>query len=163
MQKVFLGIGTNIGDRDENIDIAYRYIENKIGNIIKKSNRYKTAPWGVLNQPDFINTCVLVETIIDHDELLKQIADIEKEMGRIRYKKWGERLIDIDILFYGNEIIKTEKLTIPHSYIQERIFVVKPLEDIDPNYLHPVLNKTIAQIAKNCSDKTAYSISKYES
>lgn len=158
MNKIILGLGTNLGDRFKNIELAYQLIEEKIGAITAKSKLYETAPWGVLDQPDFINSCISIESNLTPKECLKMISEIENEMGRIRYQKWGARLIDIDILFFGNEIINQEELSVPHPFIQERIFVIKPLEDIIETYIHPVLKESIKALSLKCTDNTAFKV-----
>ena len=158
MNRVFLGIGTNLGDRAANIKKAYQLIEKYMGQITLQSSCYQTAPWGVLDQPNFINSCIAIETDLRPIVLLNKITLIEKEIGRVRYLKWGERLIDIDILFYNEEVIENEFLDIPHPYIEQRIFVVKPLAEIAPDYMHPVSKTSIKDLSLNCKDETAYSI-----
>jgi 2-amino-4-hydroxy-6-hydroxymethyldihydropteridine diphosphokinase len=158
MNKVFLSIGTNLGDRAANIETAYQLIEKYMGQITLQSSWYETAPWGVLDQPHFINTCIAIKTDLSPIVLLNKITLIEKEIGRVRYLKWGERLIDIDILFYNEEVIENESLDIPHPYIEQRIFVLKPLAEIAPDYMHPVSKSSIKDLSLNCKDETTYSI-----
>ncbi len=144
--KVFIGIGTNLGDRPKNIKEALKNLESKSLKILKKSPVYETKPYGVEKQPDFLNCVVEVETSLSPENLLKALLDIEKEMGRVREIHWGPRIIDLDILFYDDFIIDEENLKIPHPDIQNRYFVLKPLSDIAPQLLHPLLKKSIKEL-----------------
>lgn len=114
--------------------------------VVKRSSLYETKPWGLKAQPDFINMVVCAETGISPEELLKKLKFIEKKMGRKESKRWGPRLIDIDILFYDDLVIDSPELKIPHPYIKEREFVLLPLSEIEPEFVHPVLKKTVREL-----------------
>jgi 2-amino-4-hydroxy-6-hydroxymethyldihydropteridine diphosphokinase len=151
-------LGSNLGDRQGYLKQSYDMLADEIGVIIKKSSIYESSPWGVENQVAFLNQVVLLETAVNPFNLLDMILNIEKEMGRVRVEKWGERIIDIDILFYNNEIIETNSLCIPHPYISKRRFVLAPLKEIGENYIHPILQKTINELLLECLDEEKVSI-----
>ncbi|MCD6113404.1 MAG: 2-amino-4-hydroxy-6-hydroxymethyldihydropteridine diphosphokinase [Bacteroidales bacterium] len=154
MNFVFLQLGSNIGDRVLMFDKAKNLIKQKIGAIIKQSSIYETQPWGFNTDDLFLNQVLLVETKIQPDELLEIILNIEVALGRVRKSdKYESRLIDIDILFYDNLIINNEKLIIPHPLIQDRLFVLEPLNEIASDFVHPVLKKTINELLLKCDDK----------
>jgi 2-amino-4-hydroxy-6-hydroxymethyldihydropteridine diphosphokinase len=143
MHLVVLGFGSNLGNRQQTILSAYSLLEERLKTVLKKSSFYETEPWGNLNQPKFINSAAYLTTDKTPFDVLEVVLDIETYLGRVRKEKWGARIIDIDILFFGNRIINSNNLIIPHPYIQERRFVMQPLAEILPNYVHPVLNKDI--------------------
>lgn len=149
MATVYLSIGSNLGRREDNCLKALKTIEEKGMTIKKKSLLYETEPWGVREQPYFINMAVQVETDLPPDELLQVVKEIEKEMGRTKTYKWGPRIIDIDILLYDDLIYETSGLKIPHPFMHERDFVLRPLSEIAPDKVHPVLNKTISELLQN--------------
>ncbi|MCB0597173.1 MAG: 2-amino-4-hydroxy-6-hydroxymethyldihydropteridine diphosphokinase [Lewinellaceae bacterium] len=151
--QIYLHTGTNLGDREANLKRANERIMEEIGPIEKASRVYRTKAWGITDQPDFLNQALLVSTHLSPFELLEKIQDIERRMGRAREIKWGERIIDIDILFYNDEIIDTENLTIPHPYLHYRNFVLLPLMDIAPGLLHPGFGLTVAELYANSEDK----------
>ncbi|HTL82743.1 MAG TPA: 2-amino-4-hydroxy-6-hydroxymethyldihydropteridine diphosphokinase [Bacteroidia bacterium] len=145
MQKdIFLGIGSNLGDRMKNLETACRYISELKGvNLVSCSEVLETEPWGKKDQPYFLNAAVQVECGLSPSELLQHLLDIELKMGRERNIKWGPRSIDIDILFFGDRLIREEKLIIPHEGIQNRRFVLENLCDLAPEFIHPVLHKSL--------------------
>lgn len=149
----FLLLGSNLGNRKKVLKNAAVSIKKKIGKIEKYSSIYETLAWGNEDQPAFLNQVVIVETSLTPKEVLVTINSIEKELGRIRHKKWGERLIDIDILYYDDLIINTEKLKIPHPEIANRRFTLIPLIEIDPNFKHPILDKTHSSLLETCNDE----------
>lgn len=149
---VYLLLGSNLGDCEANIHEAIGLIANSHSVIISKSSVYKTAPWGIADQPDFLNQAICVETTARPDELMASLQQIEQKIGKRMVRKWGERVIDIDILFYDDLIIDQAGLCIPHPRIQERNFTLVPLKEIAPKLLHPVLKKTIAEICEECND-----------
>jgi len=142
----YLSIGSNLGNREENCEKAISFLEQNGIKVTKRSSLYETEPWGVKNQPKFINMAVEVETYLEPQELLKTIKKIEAELGRRSNIRWGPRVIDLDILFYDNLIINTPELTIPHPAIIEREFVLKPLSEIAPDKTHPVIKKSIKEL-----------------
>lgn len=156
MTQIFLGLGSNLGDRQRFIDQAIDFLAGKV-EVIARSKTYETAAWGKTNQPKFLNLCLAGQTALSADELLDFIKDVEAESGRKPSEKWGPREIDIDILFYGSENINKPGLAIPHPHMHERAFVLVPLNEIAPSFTHPVLKKSIAELTKNI-DKTGVKI-----
>ena len=152
MNQVYLQLGSNLGDRMQFLEIANNFISRELGVIKKHSKIYESSPWGVDSQAFFLNQVILLVTNQNPHELLKSILAIEKEIGRVRLEKWGERVIDIDILFYNDEIIETIDLCIPHKYLSKRKFVLLPLYEIAEELNHPKLNKTIAKLLDECID-----------
>lgn len=153
MNTVYLLLGSNIGNSKQTLSVATNTIEKKIGKITTCSSIYRTAAWGKEDQPDFLNQIVIAEFLLSAQNILEQIFIIEKEMGRVRTTKYAARVIDIDILFFNNEIIHTENLIIPHPQIQNRKFVLVPLAEVAPFYQHPLLKKTAAELLLICPDK----------
>jgi len=155
MNNTYLLLGSNMGNSAELLSNAIEQIENKIGPLLLSSNLYATAAWGNTSQPDFLNQVIKVATHLAAAETLAIILSIEKNMGRIRTTKNAPRIIDIDILFFNNEIINQSDLIVPHPEIQNRRFVLTPLQEIAPQMIHPVLNKTIEQLLSQCPDQLA--------
>ena len=145
MIRVFLGIGTNLGDRERNLQAALAVLSQKMV-ILKESSIYQTAPWGYLDQPAFLNQVIEAQTDLSPLNLLGFLKDTEKVLGRQANFRYGPRLIDLDILFYGNRIIQTPRLQIPHPRIAQRAFVLVPLAEIAPDFVHPQTKQTIAQL-----------------
>ena len=150
--RVFIGLGTNLDARFLNLENAIFYIENEIGELLKKSSVYQTKAWGNTNQQDFLNQVIEIKTEYNVFEVLEKCLSIEAELGRIRKEKWGERLIDIDILYFNNEIIGEKNLKVPHPFIQDRNFVLVPMVEIAKGYIHPGFNKTNLELLENCKD-----------
>lgn len=150
--EVVLLLGTNLGNRENNLQLAISLLTGLVGNLIKQSSIYETAAWGLENQPNFLNQIIILSTSQSPKFLMKTILKIEKKMGRERLVKMGPRIIDIDILFYENRIINKPSLTIPHPRIQFRRFVLVPLNELQPNYLHPILNKSVKDLLIACTD-----------
>jgi 2-amino-4-hydroxy-6-hydroxymethyldihydropteridine diphosphokinase len=151
----FLGLGTNLGDREENLKKAIVNISAFAGEVISFSQIYETEPWGFRSEDHFFNMVIQIKTNLKPVDLLKQLLKIEIQMGRARgTEKYSSRIIDIDILLYENEIINKPYLKVPHPMIQERKFVLVPLCDIAPGMIHPVLKKTFASLLKDCRDKS---------
>ncbi|WP_029523202.1 2-amino-4-hydroxy-6-hydroxymethyldihydropteridine diphosphokinase [Persephonella sp. KM09-Lau-8] len=153
MEKIFLALGSNIGNRQENINQAIKFLSTKILDI-KQATIYESKAIGYENQPDFLNTAISGYTDLSPEELLKFIKQVEEQTGRIKRFRWGPREIDIDILFYGNLVLEKENLIIPHPRIHERDFVLKPLCDLEPEFIHPVLKKTIKELLNNLQEKS---------
>lgn len=151
-EPVYLSLGTNLGERVQNLAQARQFIALIVGPIRQVSPIYETAAWGIEAQASFLNQVLEVETNLSPTALLEAILGIEQKMGRIRKVKWGERLIDIDILFYGDLVIDEERLKIPHPYIPVRNFVLAPLAAIAPNFVHPILKMTMAQLLEASTD-----------
>ena len=141
-EPVFLALGTNLGDRESNLSRARELLSQRM-KIIDASQIYITPPWGFKEQPDFLNQVLKVQTEIAPRPLLRYLKKIESKMGRLKTFRNGPRLIDIDILFYGQRVVKSSKLSIPHPRLHERAFVLVPLNDIAPCFVHPVLNITV--------------------
>ncbi len=153
--NVFLGVGSNMGDRAANLHAAINLIVKNIGKIAKKSHVYETAAWGNTEQEKFLNQVVMANTMLDPRDLLEKISKIERELGRERRRekeKWGPRIIDIDILFYGKRVVRDKGLEIPHPELHKRAFVLVPLLEIAPDWEHPVLKKQVDELYMDCGD-----------
>jgi len=145
MIHVFLGIGTNLGDRKRNLQEARAALSQRL-EILKESSIYQTAPWGYLDQPAFLNQVIEAQTALSSLNLLDFLKQTENQLGRQANFRFGPRLIDLDILFYGNRIIQTPRLQVPHPRLTERAFVLIPLAEIAPEFVHPQNRQTIAQL-----------------
>ena len=156
--KTFLLLGANLGDRLTTLSQAVHLIAESVGAVVQHSHLYETAPWGVVDQPAFLNQVIAVDTQLEPEAVLMQTQRIERELGRIRLEKWGARMIDIDILFYDQRIIETEQLTIPHPYLHRRRFTLVPLAEIAPDFRHPVLGKTTVELLAECLDTSEVTI-----
>ncbi len=156
MNNVFLEIGGNLGDKLKNINIAKELINNNIGQIIKKSSIYETPPWGFECNNNFYNQVLQIQTTLTAKAVLKQCNDIENKLGRVRGKQqFTSRTMDIDILLFNNEVIDEEPiLKVPHPRIHLRKFVLIPLNDINPQLIHPLFNKSIQQLLSECTDNS---------
>jgi 2-amino-4-hydroxy-6-hydroxymethyldihydropteridine diphosphokinase len=152
MNISYLLIGGNVGDRHLQLETARAGITTAGGRIILASSLYETAAWGKTDQADFLNQALEVSMVQDAPQWLATLLAIEEKMGRRRLEKYGSRIIDIDILFFNNSIIRDERLTIPHPEIQYRRFALAPMEEIAPFYTHPVLNRTVRELLADCSD-----------
>lgn len=154
MNRVFLILGGNMGKRDEVIFHALRKIDRQIGKICLQSGIYETAAWGYENQAAFYNCVVELETEKNATEVLEKVLNIENQIGRVRTEaKWQERLIDIDILFFNDSIIEESNLRIPHPLLHKRKFTLIPLKEIAPDFIHPILQKSVAELLDSCEDK----------
>lgn len=150
----YIGLGSNMGNRIENLRMGIHHIEHKTGRILKSSRIYESEPWGYDDSTNYYNQVILIETVLAPSELLKSCLNIEDELGRIRTKdSYEPRTIDIDILFFGSDIIQTQDLIIPHEHICERKFVLMPLKEIAKDFIHPIEGKTIEQLSNTCNDK----------
>ena len=148
VRQAFIGLGTNLGDRAQNLaDAVQRLAES--AEVVKKSSIYETEPWGFEDQPKFLNLVVEIKTDLEPNELLDLLKEIEQEMGREETFRYGPRLIDLDILFYDDLIYSSDTLTIPHPFLHQRAFVLVPLNEIAPGFIHPELNLTISDIVSN--------------
>lgn len=155
MNKAYLLIGGNMGDRKAFLAAAVEKIWEQCGAISSQSSLYQTAAWGIEAQAYFLNQALEIETYLTADELLKTILSIEEAIGRKREVKYGPRIIDIDILLFNDEIICIEGLIIPHPQMQNRRFVLMPLGEIAPDKTHPVFKKSITQLLEKCGDDLA--------
>lgn len=160
MEKIiFLGLGTNLGDREKNLSMAVERIGEEIGKVIKCSSVYETEPWGFKSDDRFLNMVVKVGSSLRPSGLLGRILMIEAQLGRLRSGKgYKSRTIDIDILLYGSEVIKKEELEIPHPRIPVRKFVLEPLCELDPDMIHPVLKVTFTELLAKCADECGVSV-----
>lgn len=151
---LYLSLGSNIADRREHLATAVSEIENRIGHITKKSDIIETSPWGFDSLNQFLNQALEVDTVLTPEQVLEQTQAIESEMGRKEKSRDGlykDRIIDIDLLMYGNHIINSDTLTLPHPLMTKRLFVLKPLAQIAPDAVHPIINKTISELLSNLS------------
>ena len=152
MQGIYLLLGTNLGEREKNLAHAKKLAEAAGIHVIHESSVYETAAWGIEDQPGFLNQVVEVETELSPLSLLEKLLAIEQEMGRVRKVKWGERLIDLDILYYNNEQMESERLNVPHPGIPDRRFTLVPLVELAADEIHPVLNKSQIELLEVCPD-----------
>jgi 2-amino-4-hydroxy-6-hydroxymethyldihydropteridine diphosphokinase len=148
--QIILGLGSNQGDRLKNIESAIESIHNEVGTVVKISNLYESPSWRFESEP-FYNCAILIHSYSNADEILLQILEIEKKLGRVRSEKQGyqQRIIDIDIISFNELVIETENLVVPHPFLQERLFVLLPICDLDSNWIHPINKKHIAELISN--------------
>ena len=148
MASVYLGLGTNIGNKRKNMVTAAALLAERAGDVLSLSSFYETEPWGFDSENTFLNAALELETSWSPMELLHLTQQIEREMGRTQKSdgSYHDRIIDIDILLYGNEIIHTEELVVPHPLMQQRLFVMQPLAEIAPSLVHPVLQKSMHEL-----------------
>lgn len=152
MSGIYLLLGSNLGNSKLLLKRSIDQINLAIGQVIKSSSIYETKAWGFEDQPDFLNQVIEVESTLSAEMILKKINEIEDNLGRIRQIKWHARVIDIDILYFGNEIINTKKLVIPHPENQNRKFVLVPMSEIAPNMVHPIFLLTQKELLEKCND-----------
>ncbi len=152
LTTIYLLLGSNLGDRVLLMQTAAARIAARVGELTKASDLYETAPWGGIEQPAFLNQVLEVRTELAPEEVLRLILEIEHEAGRVRYERWGARHLDVDILYFGTTVMDTPRLTIPHPRLHERRFTLVPLTQIAPDFRHPVLEKTNAELLEICED-----------
>lgn len=148
----YILLGSNLGDKQKNLENTCQMLEMYAGQILQKSSIYQTMPWGIETQPLFFNQVLRLTTDLAPLTLLGTTQEIEKKLGKIKVGKWRERLIDIDILYYDNLIYQSRELTIPHSYIQDRRFTLVPLCEIARQFIHPIFKKSTQELLDGCKD-----------
>ena len=153
MNSAYLLTGGNVGDRLQNLTIAAKHIAEHCGPVIHASSIYETEPWGNRLQPAFLNQVLIVDTSLSARALLEQILRMEVTMGRKRKEKYGPRIIDIDLLFYNSDIIRLQHLQVPHPEMLKRRFVMQPLAEIAPEFVHPVFQLPLKTLLLQCEDK----------
>lgn len=141
-ETIYLALGTNLDDRAANLRTAIDSLPPRVS-VVQESSVYATPPWGYQDQPDFLNQVIEVHTKLEPLPLLRFLKRIEKEMGRLKTFRNGPRLIDLDILFYGQRVVEKDNLHIPHPRLDQRAFVLVPLGEIAPDFVHPVLQETV--------------------
>lgn len=151
-RQAYLLLGSNLNDRHFSLKYAACQIEEKCGALLRKTAIYRSKAWGVTDQPDFLNQILIIETQLDPRSLLESLLEIEQQMGRVREIKWHSRVIDIDILFFGEEVIDTPGLQIPHPRLAERNFTLVPLMEIAPQFIHPTFAVTIEELYLRSAD-----------
>jgi 2-amino-4-hydroxy-6-hydroxymethyldihydropteridine diphosphokinase len=152
MPEYIIGLGSNLGNRQRNIEDAIKILEQTM-KLIKVSSLYESEPMYLKDQPWFVNCVVKFESELDPIKILKFLQDTEREMGRTRSVRYGPRIIDLDILFSGSAIIQSDTLKVPHPKIRERRFVLEPLAEIEPGFIHPVYRTSIAKLLRNLKSK----------
>lgn len=157
-KKVYLLLGSNLGDRKQLISDAIKQIEARIGRVVEQSALYETAAWGKEDQPGFLNVAIGVATVLSPMAVLEKALSIELDLGRVRHEHWGSRLIDIDLILFDDLVVdEGTVLQIPHPQMQYRKFVLEPLAALVPNYKHPLLQKTIQELLESLNDNLAVS------
>ncbi len=153
MQDIILHLGSNLGLRNRHLLNAQALLQKRLGVEFACSGCYETSAWGVEEQRSFLNIALHYQTSLSPWQALTTALEIENEIARQRNQKWGNRCIDIDLIFYSDMVFDHPKLTLPHPWMQERRFVLQPLFDIIPNWQHPILHKSIAELLVACTDK----------
>ncbi len=149
----YVGLGTNLGNREKNIADALKALgEIKGIRLEKTSSLYETAPWGKTDQPDFLNGACFLRTTLEPEPLLQKLLEIENTLGRLRREKWGPRIIDLDLLFYDRLVYHSETLTLPHPLLHRRNFVLAPLRELIPHYIHPVLRRSVDELYEDMKE-----------
>ena len=149
----YLSLGGNLGNTIEIFLNSMEILTKKVGKITQISSLYQTAAWGPIPQNDFINQVIEVETKLSAPKLMDILLEIELQQGRVRQERWGPRTLDLDIIFFGEQLISTENLEIPHPRMEDRKFVLIPMVEINPNLIHPISRKSIRQILLECKDE----------
>ncbi len=161
--RVFIQLGSNLGNRQNAIFLSQQFVLQHIGYIVNESAIYETEPWMMDSDEWFLNQVIEVETDLEPHSLLLKLKDFEQTHGRktgVHSVKYQSRVIDMDILFYGNQIINSSDLVVPHPFLHERKFVLIPMNEINPDFIHPIFNKTIKELLTECND--SYQVSLYK-
>ena len=167
MAKVYVGLGTNLGDKEQNLKVAVQKIEEQIGKVVSLSAFYITAPWGFTSENSFLNAAACVETELSPLDVLQKTQSIERELGRTKKSvngAYSDRLIDIDLLLYGDAVVEEDfdvpgaegrkvHLSLPHPLMHERRFVMEPLAEVAPDVVHPILKKTFRELLASLADR----------
>ena len=154
LNKVYIGVGTNLGDKPKNIEEAYSLVENSVGKIRTKSSLYSSEPWGFESNEDFINSMIIVESKHAYREVLARLKMIEDKMGRVKMKtdEYESRIIDLDIIAFNDEIVDENEIIIPHQHLQDRKFVLVPMNEVDNEWVHPVSRLSISELIIHSKD-----------
>ncbi|MFN8281385.1 MAG: 2-amino-4-hydroxy-6-hydroxymethyldihydropteridine diphosphokinase [Saprospiraceae bacterium] len=150
--RVILLLGSNLGDRLNNFLKAINLIQERVGNVLRKSSVYETEPWQMNSSLRFLNQALMIQTSLTASETMNKLKVIEREMGRTSTLHYTDRIIDLDIAFWGTEVIEEKDLQIPHPRIHLRKFALVPLEELDPLWIHPTLNCTVQELLRSCQD-----------
>ena len=154
MIDLILHIGSNIGNREANLSACIDLLQIHLGDIINTSGIYATEAWGIKDQPEFLNQAIHLNTFLPAGDVLRIIQKVECIIGKEKEFHWGPRRIDIDIIFYGDKIIDESGLKVPHPRMQDRAFVLLPLQDIVPEFIHPIMKVSVDQLVKECKDQS---------
>ncbi len=152
MTDVFLLLGSNLGDRERYLERAAELIAQQVAPVVKSSSVYQTQAWGKTDEPDYLNQVLQVQTDLTAEEVLTRTLAIEQQLGRVRAERWGSRIIDIDLLFYGQDVIDTPDLQVPHPRLHERRFTLEPLAEIAPDLQHPILKVSASELKSLLKD-----------
>ena len=156
MACIYIGLGSNLGNREYYLHKAIELINERIGNITVRSNFLNSEPWGYLSTHSYLNACLAAETTLKPEDCLSVLKGIEVELGRLKTTSgsYEDRVIDLDILFYEDKVLLSEELSIPHPFIQDRLFVLIPLAEIAPNFIHPVFKKSVGELLKAFNEQS---------
>ncbi|MEM7550036.1 MAG: 2-amino-4-hydroxy-6-hydroxymethyldihydropteridine diphosphokinase [Bacteroidota bacterium] len=152
IDRIYLLMGSNLGDRFNNLKLCMEELRKEVGKITKTSSVYETAAWGITEQNPFLNLAVEIVSDLNPSEMIDHFERIERKLGRKKVVKWGPRIIDVDILYFNDVILKTPSIQIPHKEIQNRRFALEPMIEINPSFQHPVFNVSQIDLLKNCKD-----------